>query len=338
MAFTSFVGIDVSKLTIDAALYVSATEPSLHQQFENRPSGFRKLLAWVHQHGGPTDLLFCLEHTGIYALPLCCFFTQHRLSYSLQSALHVKRSMGIQRAKNDKADAVMLARFAYLYRDEIKLSQLPSRTLLKIQHLLAYRQRLVKNKVALEVAANELASFVDKEFSTSIIRDSQKHIAQLMASVRLVDKQLQVVIAEDPVVQKTYQLATSVSGIGLQTAAYLLVHTQCFKSFENWRQLACFAGTAPFDHTSGSSVRGRSRLSKIGDMKLKALLSSGATSAIQSPNEFSDYYHRKLAEGKPKLVALNGVRNKLISRVFAVVHRGTPYVKNQAYTLPTAAC
>jgi hypothetical protein len=68
-------------------------------------------------------------------------------------------------------------------------SQLPSKTLLKIQHLLAYRQRLVKNKVVLEVAAKELASFVDKEFSLNIIRDSQKHIAQLMASVRLVDKQ-----------------------------------------------------------------------------------------------------------------------------------------------------
>ncbi|GAB4003028.1 hypothetical protein GCM10028807_62700 [Spirosoma daeguense] len=245
--------------------------------------------------------------------------------------------MGIQRAKNDKSDAVMLARFAYLYRDEIKLSQLPSKTLLKIQHLLAYRQRLVKNRVALEVAANELASFVDKEFSASIIRDTQKHIAQLMASVRLVDKQLHVVIAEDPVVQKTYQLATSVTGIGLQTGAYLLVHTQCFKNFDNWRQLACFAGTAPFDHTSGSSVRGRSRLSKIGDMKLKSLLSSGATSAIQSANEFSVYYNRKLAEGKPKLVALNGVRNKLISRVFAVVQRGTPYVKNPTYSETVAS-
>ena len=337
MAFTSFVGIDVSKLTIDAALYVSVTAPSLHQQFENRPSGFRKLLTWVHQHGGSTGLLFCLEHTGIYALPLCCFFTQHKLSYSLQSALHVKRSMGIQRAKNDKADAVMLARFAYLYRDEIKISQLPSKTLLKIQHLLAYRQRLVRSRIALEVAANELANFVDKEFSTSIIRDSQKHIAQLIASVRLVDKQLHVVISEDPIVQKTYQLATSVTGIGLQTAAYLLVHTQCFKSFENWRQLACFAGTAPFDHTSGSSVRGRTRLSKIGDMKLKSLLSSGATSAIQSSNEFSVYYHRKLAEGKPKLVALNGVRNKLISRVFAVAQRGTPYVKNLTYVETVAS-
>ena len=338
MAFTSFIGIDVSKLTIDAALYVSATQPVLHQQFENRPSGFRKLLIWVHQHGGPTGLLFCLEHTRIYALPLCCFFNQRKLDYSLQSALHVKRSMGIQRAKNDKADAMMLARFAYLYRDEIKLSQLPSKTLLKIQHLLAYRQRLVKNKVALEVAAKELASFVDKEFSTSIIRDSQKHIAQLIASMRLVDKQLQMVIAEDQDVHRTYQLATSVTGIGLQTAAYLLVHTHGFKNFDNWRQLACFAGTAPFEHTSGSSVRGRSKLSKIGHMKLKALLSNGANAAIQSPNEFADYYNRKILEGKPKLVALNGVRNKLLSRVFAAVQRGTPYIKNQVEYLQVLSC
>ena len=329
MAFTSFIGIDVSKLTIDAALYVSATQPALHQQFENRPSGFRKLLAWVHQHDDPASLLFCLKHTEIYALHLCCFFNQRSLAYSLQSALHVKRSMGIQRAKNDKADAVMLARFAYLYRDEIKISRLPSKTLLKIQHLLAYRQRLVKNKVVLEVAAKELASFVDKEFSTSIIRDSQKHIAQLVASVRLVDKQLHEVIAEDQEVQRTYQLATSVTGIGLQTAAYSLVHTQGFKNFDNWRQLACFAGTAPFEYTSGSSVRGRSKLSKIGHMKLKSLLSIGSNAAIQSPNEFADYYNRKILEGKPKLVALNGVRNKLLSRVFAAVQRGTPNIKNQ---------
>lgn len=88
--------------------------PATRQQFVNRPSGFRKLLAWVHQHSNPISLLFCLEHTGIYALPLCCFFNERSLAYSLQSALHVKRSMGIQRAKNDKADAVMLARFSTL--------------------------------------------------------------------------------------------------------------------------------------------------------------------------------------------------------------------------------
>jgi len=337
MTFTYFVGIDIYKLTIDAVLYTSATEPVFHQQFENRPSGFKKLLTWINQRKSSASVLFCLEHTGIYALPLCCYFAQHKLKYSLQSALHVKRSMGIQRAKNDKADAHMLARFAYLYRDEIKLSELPSQTLLKIQHLLAYRQRLVKSKVALQVAAQELASFTDKQFNSTILRDSQKHITQLSASIVLVDKQLQTIIAEDQQVHQVYQLATSVTGIGLQTAAYLIVHTKCFSGFDNWRKLACFAGTAPFDHTSGSSVRGRNKLSKIGNMKLKSLLSNGANAAIQSPNEFLIYYNRKIAEGKPKLVALNGVRNKILSRVYAVVQRGTPYVKLQAEYLQVAS-
>lgn len=208
------------------------------QQFDNRPSGFRKLLTWVHQHRGKNDLLFCLEHTGLYALPLCCFFTQKKLNYSLQSALHVKRSMGIQRAKNDKADALMLARFAYLYREEIKLSQLPSDILLKIQHLLAYRQRLVKSKVALEVAIRELTSFVDKRVSADIAKDSRKHINQLTAGIKPVDNQLNGIIAQAEEVNRVYQPVTSVTGIGLQTAAYLLVHTKCFKSFDHWRQLA----------------------------------------------------------------------------------------------------
>ena len=88
---------------------------------------------------------------------------------------------------------------------------------------------------------------------------------------------------------------------------------------------------------SGSSICGRSKLSKIGNMKLKSLLSNGANAAIQSPNEFSAYYNRKIAQGKPKLVALNGVRNKLLSRVIAVVQRGTPYVRSQENYLQIAS-
>lgn len=120
MKFTYFIGIDISKKTIDAAIYIAANQPVLHRQFDNRPSGFKELLAWVTKQCGKQGLLFCFEHTGIYALPLCCFFTQEKLSYSQQSALQVKKSMGIQRGKSDKADAQMLARYAYLYRDEIK--------------------------------------------------------------------------------------------------------------------------------------------------------------------------------------------------------------------------
>jgi len=138
-------------------------------------------------------------------------------------------------------------------------------------------------------------------------------------------------------VHRVYQLATSVTGIGLQTAAYLLLYTNCFTSFNQWRQLACYAGTAPFEHSSGSSIRGRTRLSKVGNMKIKALLSNGASAAIQSENEFSSYYYRKIAQGKAKMIALNGVRNKMLSRVFSVVNRGTPYVADSAEYLKQAS-
>jgi transposase len=323
MSFSCFVGIDVSKKTIAAALYVSASTPFIHQQFENRPSGFRALLTWANKQTSDDNMLFCLEHSGIYALPLCCFFTQQKLQYSLQSPLQVKKSMGIQRGKSDKADAQMLARYAYLYREEIKLSQLPSPCLLK-------------SKVALEVSAKELATFTDKAFSSHIAKDSQRHVKQLERSLLSIDKQLAQIVKEDKEVNRVYELATSVSGVGLQTAALMIVHTQCFTSFDDWRQFACYAGTAPFEHTSGTSVRGKTRLSKVSNMKMKALISNGACSVIQSENEFSAYYNRKLAAGKPKLVALNGVKNKLISRVFAVVQRGKPYVKDHQKYLQLA--
>jgi len=187
--FSRFIGIDVSKLTVDAAIYVSATDQSLHEQFENRPSGFRKMMAWINSHCKKQPLLFCLEHTGIYALPLCCYFTQHKLAYSLQSPLQIKKSVGIQRGKSDKSDAKMLARYAYLHRDEIQLSRLPSQTMIKIQYLLAYRQRLVKSKVALEVSSKELSVYTDKAFSAKIVQDSQKHVKQLQNSIVTIDKQ-----------------------------------------------------------------------------------------------------------------------------------------------------
>jgi len=255
--------------------------------------------------------------------------------------------MGIQRGKSDKADAQMLARYAYLYRDEIQLSQLPSQALLKIQHLIAYRQRLVKSKVALEVSAKELAAFTDKQFSARIVKDSERHIKQLQESIVSIDKQLEQVIKEDQEVHRVYKLATagrprSVTGIGLQTAAMMILHTSCFSSFDTWRQFACYSGTAPFEHSSGTSIRdgpprGKTRLSKVGNMKMKALLSNGASAAIQSDNEFSTYYNRKIADGKPKLVALNGVKNKMISRVFAVVQKGKPYVKDPVQYLKQAS-
>jgi hypothetical protein len=130
-----------------------------------------------------------------------------------------------------------------LYRDEIQLSQLASQVLLKIQYLMAYRQGLVKSKVALEVAAKELASFTDKAFSAHIVKESHKHVKQLQESIISIDKQLELTSKEDYQVNRVYTLATSVTGIGLQTAALMILHTNCFTSFDNGQAIQVLLNT-----------------------------------------------------------------------------------------------
>ena len=272
------------------------------------------------------DALFCLEHTGVYGLPICVYFEELALHYSLQSGLQIKRSMGIQRGKNDKADAYVIAKFAYLNRNEIQCHKLPSRVILKLKQLIAYRERLVKAKVAIRTAAKELKQFTDSDLSGVVFKDSQKHERHLNRSILDIDKSMKELILEDEELSKTFKLVTSVKGVGLQIAANLLVVTHGFTKFNNWRKFSCYCGLAPFEYRSGISIKRKSRVSHLGNKKIKAIIGNGIASAIQNDPEIANYYQRKLNEGKHKMVVMNAIKNKLISRIFAVVKRGTPFV------------
>ncbi len=105
-----------------------------------------------------------------------------------------------------------------------------------------------------------------------------------------------------------------------------IIYTRNFTSITNSKAFASYCGVAPFEHSSGSSIRGRTSVSHHGNKKLKALLNNGAWQAVRFDHEIRGYYDRKVADGKHKLSVVNAVKNKMISRVFAVVKRGTPYV------------
>lgn len=326
MEFTSFIGIDISKSYFDVALLTK--EGSLHdrKRFPNGLAGFKHLVKWS---GGKATLkgsLFCLEHTGIYGLPICVYFDGLAVHYSLQSGLQIKRSMGIQRGKNDKADAYVIARYAYLHRNGIQCHRLPSKAILKLKQLIPYRERLVKSKTAIKTAAKELVAFAGKGLSGMVCGDSREHVDRLDKSILKLDKAMGQLISEGEKLNALFGLVTSVKGVGLQIAANLLVATHGFSRFKDWRKFSCYCGLAPFEHRSGSSVRGRTKASHLGNRKMKALIGNGVASAIQHDPELAGYSKRKLAEGKHKMVVLNAVKNKMISRVFAVVKRGTPYV------------
>jgi len=130
---------------------------------------------------------------------------------------------------------------------------------------------------------------------------------------------------------KNFTLLNTIRGVGLILACQLLYHTSNFMRFNSWRQFSSYCGTAPFEYSSGTSIKRGNRCHHIGDRKMKTLLTLASVSAIQSDSELRLYYKKKVAEGKPKMVALNNVRNKLLARAFAVIKRGTPYVELQQF-------
>jgi transposase len=135
-------------------------------------------------------------------------------------------------------------------------------------------------------------------------------------------------INEDPELKVLYDLITSVKCVGNVLATELLVYTDGFTRMTNKRQLACYCGVAPFEHSSGTSIRGRAGTSNFANMKLKSTLHMAAVSSLRYVPDIKQYYERKVSEGKHKMTVINAIRNKLIQRVMAVVKRGTPYQEN----------
>ncbi|WP_299897690.1 IS110 family transposase, partial [uncultured Aquimarina sp.] len=114
------------------------------------------------------------------------------------------------------------------------------------------------------------------------------------------------------------------------TALYLAIFTNMFTRYQNAKQLACYCGVVPFEHTSGTSIRKRSKVHHMANKTLKKQLHLCALSAIQYDLELKNYYNRKVEEGKSKMLVINNVRNKLVHRVCAVIKRQQPYQKAAA--------
>jgi transposase len=328
-----FIGIDISKDWFDAAISEDGRLDQMqHKCFDNTTKGFVSFLNWVKKIGEkqyPSEQwLFCMEHTGIYTMGLSAFLHDQQLDYVMESALRIKRSLGIRRGKSDKADSKDIARYAYLHRMDLVVKELPIDTLLQIKHLLAFRNRLIVQKNAIKVPANEFKVLPKlDETITFIMEQSQVVVQQMSDQIKQVENQLKELIKSSPALQETYDLLCSVKGIGKIVALNLMVHTNNFRAFQSSRQLACYVGIAPFEKQSGKTLKQEAKVSKLGHKKLKALLTNSAMAAVQHDAQLKKYYKRKIEEGKNKFSVLNAVKNKIIARAFAVVRRGTPFVE-----------
>lgn len=323
-----FVGVDISKAKLDLAVIDSAFNLYLEKIIPNEPAKIRTFLSALRRKLkiSSDELLVCAEHTGIYTHHLATGCSDLGVPLWLENAWKIKKASSDFRGKSDQKDALRIAEYAVRYQDKAIAYQQPDELTKELTALTHVRETLLNQRLALENQLREakthnveLYTILKKEFSPAV-KTFTKQITQ-------VEKLINEKVQGSPEVSVNMGLLQSIPGIGKQTALMFILVTGNFKLFHSPKQMACYAGVVPFPHQSGTMKR-RERVSKHANQPLKKLLHLAAMAAIRATGDIKLYFIRKVKEGKNKMSVINAVRNKLVHRMFSVIHRQTPYVGN----------
>ena len=318
--FQNFVGIDVSKEFFDAVVILNGVkDQSIHNQFSNDSKGVKSLNKWLKEKGAVSDnTLICLEHTGMYGKIIIRELIALNFNVWVEMSLKIIKSIGVQRGKNDKLDAERIAYYAMKNSDEAVIYKAPSKTIEKLRKLISLREKLIASKTCMTRSVKELKTF-DIELSKLLEQYQKYTIRGLEKDLKGIEYQLDKLILEDENINKIFMQTTSVPGIGKITAIFLICFTNEFTMYKTPRELACYAGVVPFEYTSGKSVRARPKVHYMANKQLKKQLHMCALTATLHDPEMREYYQRKVAEGKSKMLVINNVRNKLVHRICACI-------------------
>lgn len=323
-----FVGIDVSKEKFDVAVLASGVK-CLSAVYPNNLNGVKQLVTAL-KHFPEFELgnaVFCLEQTGIYVNHLLEGLHKREAIVWLENPVKIKQSNKLMRGKSDQIDAEMIAWYAFKNKDDLKRWQPKTAAFQRLKHLFTLRTRLISKKNSLLTPLKEADGFVSKQVLRLEKRLMKAAIQGITESLKHIEKEIAELIGQDENINHQFKLLTSVESIGKVTALYMILATNEFKDFNCPRKFACYSGVAPFEHRSGSSVRGKTRVSHYANKTIKSLLHLAAMSSIVHSKEMEHYYRRMVASGKNKMSVINAVRNKLIQRMFAVIRDNRPYEK-----------
>lgn len=328
----SFIGIDVSKEKLDVTIIRKEEETVTtagYQVFANSKTGLKDLLVWVRKNASrvKAECLFCLETTGSYDLLACNHL--HAKGYDVwrESALEIKRSSGLRRGKDDRSDSEAIAEYAMRHADKMKPYTPEDRKMHELKQLYLYRDSLVEEKKAKLTRISEIKTTEEENSWTLnfMYRTSMSDAERIQQTIDECEKRIRKLIKSDEALERNYSHITSIKGISIVNATAMLVYTGNFTKFEEPNQLATYCGVAPFRNQSGTSVNSKAYTKCYSNRKLGALLSQAAISAVRFSPDIKAYYDRLVAAGKPKGLALNNVRNKLIHIMFSLVRNGCDY-------------
>jgi len=182
-----------------------------------------------------------------------------KLTFWQVSSVEIKRSKGISRGKDDKIDSKEIAFYAFTHMHKFRPEKVSTQSIRQLRLLFTEREKVLK-ALALFENTSENKGFIPKEVFNAVASVNKPVINQLRKTLKSLEEKMLAIIESDDKLSRQHKLVTSIPGIGMQTAIYLLIATKGFEAFDNWRQLACYAGVAPFPFQSGTSIRGRTKV------------------------------------------------------------------------------
>jgi transposase len=323
MEIIEIVGVDTSKKTFDGHI----ESKKVHSVFENNKTGFRRFKKWLRQYLGKdlSKVRIVMEHTGQYTYQLEEYLHNEGLSFSKVSGLAIKLSLGLVRGKDDKIDAKRIAEYGVEKRAKLKPFFRPDKAVLRLKSLISLRDKLVNDKAGYMARVQEQQACMDLSDNDILLKVQRSVIDAIEKQVKKLEKEIQQVVHQDETIGKNYDLLTSISGVGPVLATYTIAYTNNFVQCTDARQFACFVGIAPFPYKSGTSIKGKTKVSPYANKKIKSILYMCASTAIQYNEELKSYYEHRLNAGKSPMSTINIIRNKIVHRMFAVIRKQQPY-------------
>lgn len=310
-----FIGIDVSKATLDIA--IRQDQNSRHFKVKNSPSGFDKLQKQLNKLDSIDRI--ALEASGRYGEPLALWLFEqgYPVSYLNPKLTHRFAQSRLRYNKTDADDAKLIAQYAQLHLPP--LWQAPTAS----QRLLTQRsRRLEALQKERQRERNRLASGITDDF---VCQQIQAHINFLEQLIKDTQKAIRQLIRQDESLKHNYQLLTSIQGIGEVTASLFLSEIGDISRFDNIKQLTAFFGLDPQDWQSGTSINRPAHISKHGNSRLRASLYMPALTAMKHNRACRLLNQRLENKHKPGKVRVVALMRKLLHQIFGVLKNQQPY-------------
>ena len=313
------LGVDIAKRKFDAALLINGKLK--HKVFTNSQEGFRELLAWLKKKE-VDHVHVCLEASSTYGDELATHMHDAGHTVSIVNPARIKgfAQSELVRTKNDKVDAGVIARFCHAMHPE-PWSPAPP----EIRQL----QSLVRRVDALiNMRTQELHRLGTAQ--DTVEQSIQEHITYLDKQIAALKQQVADLIKHDPDLKIKRDLLKSIPGIGEATIAAILAELHMFERCDRVQKVVAFIGLAPREFTSGSSIKGKPRLSKVGNARLRKALYMPALVSIQCNPIIQAFYHRLKGKEKNGKVIVCAIMRKLVHLIFGIMKSGKPFDQNYA--------